>query len=265
MAWAKFPTHWLLQPPREQKPSPLVELTWRDYRAAGTAALLILIILSVRLNERNRSLRRSADRDEPPVQLNSVQVTWDDLQENTGFARATIGRAISLLEAWGAISVTKLGRCNVYHLLGVELSGGWCKFPETFVEANGNPVARFKGLPPTIIGLNALKLYVVLLALRSTKFETTAISYDGITRWTGIRREHIRKAWGFLDGQQLATVTYERDERHGKSSAGDQSHRYAIVGLTPGYTRIDSSELRNLMNNDVDVLIPIQSEFAGRL
>ncbi|HLO07733.1 MAG TPA: hypothetical protein VK198_13885 [Terriglobales bacterium] len=242
MAFAMFPISWLKPVPvpgKDLQRYPLAELHWRDHRAAGIAALLVLMTLAVRLNEENKKVVFVKGAERPK----KVAVTWDDLQKITGCARATLGKAILLLENWNAISVTKVGRANQYELLHVREDGGWCKLPQTFLEKNGDPVARFKNLPTNALGLNALKLYVVLLALRSGRTETTAISFDGITRWTGIRREDIRKAWGFLDGQQLATVTHRRDFRHDVYGANDQSQRYAIVGLTPGYRQLDA-ELR---------------------
>lgn len=244
MAWAMFPTAWVKPKGQndneiialEPKRYPLAELYWRDHRAAGIAALLVLMTLSVRLNEANKAVAFVRGAPRP----NKVAVTWDDLQMVTGCARATLGKAILLLENWGAIKVEKIGRANHYELVDVHKDGHWCKLPQTFLEKNGDPVARFKNLPSNSMGLNALKLYVLLLVLRSRYTGTTSVSFDGITRWTGIRREDIRKAWGFLDGQQLATVSFLRDSRHNTHGTNDQSQRYAIFGLTVGYTALDA-------------------------
>lgn len=238
-----FPTAWIKPKgedneliAKESRRYPLAELLWRDHRAAGIAALLVLMTLAVRLNESNKSVAFATDEVRP----NKVAVTWDDLQNITGCARATLGKAILLLENWGAIRVTKIGRANHYELVDIRVGGSWCKLPQTFLESEGDPVSRFKDLPTNSLGLNALKLYVLLLVLRSRKTGTTSISYDGITKWTGIRREDIRKAWGFLDGQQLATVTHQRDARHSIHGGNDQSQRYAIYGLSSGYTQLDA-------------------------
>lgn len=230
MAWAKFPTAWLVQPKAETRTYPLAELDWSGHRMTGIAALLLLITLSIRLNQ----ARRPGTFDQNQ-HANVVAVTWKDLQKSVGVAPATLGKAISLLEAWGAIAVKKVGRSAHYQLVGVETVGHWCKLPQTFLEANGDPVSRFKDLPGTLLGLNALKLYVVLIALRSSHYETTALSFTAITKWTGIRREDIRKAWGFLESQQLAAISPYWDHRHSTQDAADRSQRYAIVGLTPGW------------------------------
>ena len=89
--------------------------------------------------------------------------------------------------------------------------------PQTFLEVGGDPVARFRDLPGTQLGLNALKLYVLILARRSSSTGTAALSFDTITKYTGIRREDIRKAWAFLHTQRLASVSLERDVRHSRS------------------------------------------------
>lgn len=230
MAWAKFPTRWLLQPGAETRTYPLAELDWSGHRMTGIAALLVLITLSIRLNQARRP--GTFDQNQHAT---VVAVTWKDLQKSVGVAPATLGKAISLLEAWGAIAVKKVGRSAHYELIGVGSAGGWCKLPQTFLEAHGDPVSRFKDLPGTLLGLNALKLYVVLVALRSSQTQTTALSFTSITKWTGIRREDIRKAWGFLESQQLAAISPHWDYRHSTQDAADRSQRYAIVGLTPGW------------------------------
>lgn len=236
MSFAQLPSWWLssIEGPDDKRRHTLAELHWRDHRAAGICALLILIMLATRLNNVNRVARKSGKPD-----TDTVAVTWTELQEATGHARATVGKGIMLLESWDVLKVKKVGRANHYQLVRVHEPGDWCALPLTFPEKDGDAVSRFRNLPSTQLGLNALKLYVVLLARRSHSYNTTALSFNGIVRWTGIRREDIRKAWGFLDGQQLATVSTMRDTRHSKFGDDDQSQRYAIIGLTRGYTKQD--------------------------
>jgi hypothetical protein len=233
MSFAQLPSHWLHDPKKDSYT--LAELHWRDHRAGGIAALLVLLVLAVRLNVVGRAALKAGAKIRP----DTVSVTWDELQTVTGFARATVGKAILLLESWGAIEKSTVGRKNIYRLIDVHKPGRFCLIPLGWIEKDGDPVSRFKNLPATLVGLNALKLYFVLLTLRNTKIGTTSLSYNGITRWTGIRREDIRKAWGYLDGQQLATVTFTRDERHNRFTEDDQSQRYVLIGLTNGYTRDD--------------------------
>lgn len=239
MAFAQMPIRWAHPKPDRHDPAveryALADLRWSDHRAGGIAALLILLTLCFRLNEAGR--KAAAARKPRP---DTVAVTWDEFRQITGHAKATVGKAIMLLEIWGAIRVKKVGRTNHYQLVDVHQPGEYCIVPVTYLEKNGDPISRFKDLPATSLGLNALKLYMVLLILRSTQYGTTSISFHGITRWTGIRREDIRKAWAFLDSQQLATVSTVRDARHNKYGADDQSQRYAIVGLTLGFRREDS-------------------------
>lgn len=237
MKFAQLPSWWLSSKGESWEDAPrhtLAELHWRDHRAAGICALLILIMLATRLNEVVRPARKAG-----LPETDTVAITWTELRRATGHARATVGKAIMLLESWGVINVKKVGRANHYQLVRVHEPGAWCALPTEFPEKNGDAVSRFHSLPSTQLGLNALKLYVVLLARRSTAYNTTALSFNGIIRWTGIRREDIRKAWGFLDGQQLATVSTMRDSRHSKLGEDDQSQRYAIIGLTKGFTKED--------------------------
>jgi hypothetical protein len=239
MAFAQMPLRWAHPKPDRHDPKvqrfTLADLHWSDHRAGGIAALLILLTLCIRLNEVGR-LAAAARKPRP----DTVTVTWDEFRRITGHAKATVGKAIMLLESWGAIRITKIGRTNHYQLVDVHKPAEYCMIPVSYLEKNGDPISRFKDLPGTSLGLNALKLYIVLLILRSTEYGTTSISFNGITRWTGIRREDIRKAWAFLDSQQLATVSTVRDSRHNRFGADDQSQRYAIVGLTRGHRKEDA-------------------------
>lgn len=44
MNWAKLPSGWVRFP----KPCPLTVLTWREHRTQGTAALVLLIALTIK-------------------------------------------------------------------------------------------------------------------------------------------------------------------------------------------------------------------------
>jgi len=156
-----------------------------------------------------------------------VAVSIDDLRDMTGLARATICSALMLLEGLEAISRKLVGRKNVYTLRGVESNkdGTWSMLPQGVLLAAGELI--FKKLPRNRNTLHALKVYMVLLRLRSNRESTTAVSYDALVTWSGVRREEIHNALGTLSTLNLMKVSFERDVRHVK----DTSQRYAIVGL----------------------------------
>jgi DNA-binding transcriptional ArsR family regulator len=109
---------------RKTKPCPLTALTWRDHRTQGTASLILLIALAIKLNLSHRKA--------PFEKQNaSVAVTYDELQAMTGFARATISKSLMLLQGMNAIRIRKEGRTSVYELPEVEVNGQYCQLPQT--------------------------------------------------------------------------------------------------------------------------------------
>ena len=236
MTWAKMPSGWMKPKMQEglgfveaalgPKPHyPLTELSWQRHKGTAIAALLVLMALSIRLNQSHKEV--AFEPNAPP--LRNVAVSIDDLRDMTGLARITISNALMLLEGLEAVSRQLVGRKNVYTLLGVESNkdGTWSKLPQGVLLRAGELI--LKKLPRNRNTLHALKVYMVLLRLRSNREHTTAVSYDGLVAWSGVRREDIHNALGTLSTLNLIRVSFERDVRHEK----DTSQRYSIVGLGP--------------------------------
>jgi len=220
-AWAKFPSSWVR--PKGEQAGPLKTLLWSDHRTTGLAALVILIALSIRLNQSHKGLDRSLETESL-----EVAVTYDDLQSLTGYARATIAKALMLLEGMAAICIRREGRSNFYALPAIGINGGWCQLPQAhLMDSSSSQIKRLEKLPAKKVSLNAMKLYVVLLTWRAQRLNTTAMSYSTITKYTGIRREEIRQACSMLVALELAHTTKEEDAR----SQDDPSNRYVIRGL----------------------------------
>jgi hypothetical protein len=73
-----------------------------------------------------------------------------------------------------------------------------------------------------------MKLYVLFMAFRNMRFNTTSISYEGIMKYTGMRRADIPDAFSLLVAHELARADDESDSRE-----NDKSKRYRIRGLYP--------------------------------
>jgi DNA-binding transcriptional ArsR family regulator len=201
---------------------PLSDLRWAGHRVSAIAALMILICLAVRLN----LSRRENELEEGPG--NRVRMTYTDIEQLTGYARPTISKAISLLEALGAVRVKKEGRANVYELVGVDQRGGWCQLPQGHL-ADGAKTGELKRLTKihnNRLTLEALKLYVLLLTFRDQKQNTTSIGYEAIMKYTGMRREDVPKAAAMLVALDLIGASEGADAR-----PEDRSKRYTVKGL----------------------------------
>ncbi|MGX5659322.1 hypothetical protein ACWKWV_06320 [Castellaniella ginsengisoli] len=237
MSWAKMPSAWLRPIVPEVVPNgpsttdiqpveifPLTALGWRKDGSSSMAALMLLIALSIRLNQslRGVSFKQGGQR------YTTVAVTFDELQRMTGFARSSVSSGLGLLEDLDAIKRVKIGRANYYELIGVDTAGEWCQLPQSkLLRADGS--LSIKPLERKRSTLHALKIYILLAALRNQKFNTTAISYSGIMKWTGLRRADIGPALQILIAWELIGVSDDIDQRH--LSAEDRSKRYRLTGL----------------------------------
>lgn len=203
---------------------PLKSLVWRKDGSSSMAALMILIALSIRLNEslKGRKFELAAPRP------TTVAVTYDELQRMTGFARATVSGGVEQLVMLGAISRVKIGRTNHYDITGLNTKGGWCQIPQTKL-LQGDGSLSIKKLERKRVTLYALKLYVLFMARRRQAFNTASISYAGIMKWTGMRRADIGPAVQLLIAWELVDVSEEIDDRH--IDENDRSKRYRIRGL----------------------------------
>ena len=246
MSWAKMPNAWLRpiradgsdglasgftgagQPIETLDASfPLAALEWRKDGSSSMAALMVLIALSIRLNESLKGL----DFKRGAMRPTTVAVTFDELQRMTGFARGPVSTGVTLLEDLGAIKRVKVGRANHYDLVGVDTVGKWCQLPQSkLLRSDGS--LSIKLLERKRSTLHALKIYMVLATLRKQHFNTAAVSYSGIMRWTGLRRADVGPALQVLIAWELIGVSDDLDDRHSNTDAKDRSKRYRIVGLS---------------------------------
>lgn len=258
MSWAKLPSFWLRpitadQDGRDQAPRitegeqflavggavyPLKALLWRKDGSSSMAALMVLMALAIRLNKSLTGREFKPGEARPTT----VAATYDELQRMTGFARGSISSGIALLVDLGAIRRVKVGRANQYEVVGLGENGQWCQLPQTsLLSADGT--LSIKALPRKRVTLHALKIYMVLLALRNQKLNSTSISYTAITKWTGVRREDIGPAITVLVCYHLVAVVDEVDERY-FADPHDRSKRYRVEGLKAIHHQSDATDPR---------------------
>lgn len=252
LQWAKFPTLWLKPPPASTvgstPRSPLTELLWTPHAGSAIAVILVLMALAIRLNQSHKD--KTFDRT--TVRGTTIAVTFEELRKMTGLAKASISKALMLLESFQAIETVREGRSNNYKLLGLDVSGGWCMLPHGWLLKGDGTLRAFTKLPRNRNTLNALKAYLVLMHLRNNTLNTAAVSYTAIERWTAIRREDIPTALSTLAALQLVKVSPDRDFRHSK---GDNSHRYSIIGLGDGYALASDPDLVSVQKTPTETII----------
>lgn len=230
MPWAKMPSAWARIPVEgssEEEPGDCMGLrgiTWRTHKSAGTAALMVLLALSILLNQS----RRAGNAGDG----NRVLASYTDLEGMTGLSRLLISRSLRLLEELQAISTVRIGNACAYELLGVERKAGWCAAPQGHLLDGTDYLRRLKGIRETLrrpASLYAMKLYVLLLVFRDRRSNVTRISYEKIQVYTGMRREDISVAWQIIAALQLG---YLADDVEVPLRSGERPHnRYRVRGL----------------------------------
>lgn len=218
MAWAKIPTSWIVS----DKKLPL--LSWQKDKSDATAALILFISLAILLNRSNKEKQEAQDRD-----LLSFECSYNSLQAFTALSRAKIAAGLHLLEDKELINISRESKTNRYFLLGVTESGKWAKLPQTHVltgVGRGPFFSTFHLRHQT--ELNALKLYLLLIAYRNTTTNFTVIGYEKISELSGIMKSHVRSALSLLIHYDLVRVD-QSEPLDGK--IGHPHNRYRIRGL----------------------------------
>lgn len=202
----------------------LSALKWSEHKGAGPAAILALFALAIISNKAQieAGIRSS----------NVVVASYTQILNVAPMARATLSKALQLLEKVGAIGRQAQGKVVVYTLNGIETPGKWCAFPQGYLLAGYDHMHGLKFFldhmrrPAT---LHALKLYMLLLAQRTSRTNVSIISYTTIEEYTGMRREDISRAVSLLISERLCTLVGDDVMPRRK---GDPMHnRYFIAGL----------------------------------
>lgn len=212
MAWAKLPTRWILA-------DGLKKLTWGQYRGDAIATLLVLVALTIRRNLKGRTLP-----DGLPAIDETAVATYDDLQALTGLSRAKVAAAIRLLVEHGVIE--RGDTVSSYRLPGVGDDGGWAKLPQTHLLVAGS---LFHGLTlRNQAELDGLKLYLFIIAGRSSRSGYAHIGYSKLVEHTGVQANRIRRAKSFLIANDLIFAENDPDAA---IEQGRRPLRYKVIGL----------------------------------
>ena len=217
MAWAKIPTAWV------RDDLGLRDFTWREQGADATAALILLIALAIRSNQANRI---------EDVTQRGVY-TYDNLHALTLLSRAKIATGLRLLEKHKIITVARNKRTNQYTLPGISEGGKWAQLPQSYLLV-GRVLKGFSGFQLRHrTELNALKLYLLLLAYRDVKGNFTAIGYERICELTGFTRNDVVRARSLLISLELITFNLVFFEKHEQLNDDftRASSRYRILGF----------------------------------
>ena len=204
-------------------------LRWGQHKGSGTAAIMLLFALAIRSNIDQKELGQRKN--------NQVIATYDQLADMTLLSREMIAKGLKLLRELGAITSTRNGNGCVYELLGIDIIG-WCGLPQGHLLDGAEIVLRrLAGMREALkrrSSLDAMKLYMLLLAFRDTTSNVARVGYAAIQKYTGMRREEISTAVQLLQGAQLCRLALDEEV---PLRAGQHKHnRYIITGLSGSVT-----------------------------
>lgn len=200
-------------------------LRWREHKGGATAAIMVLFALAIKSNLDQKTLGRRS----------GIQViaTYEDLMTLTNLSRGPIAKGLKLLRELGAITTVKNGNGCIHSLVGIDTPGKYCELPQGYL-LDGQPVMnRLKGLHTAIknrSSLDAMKLYMLLLALRDRESNVARASYSTIHAYTGMRSGDISVAVQLLQGAQL--IRLGRDEEVPLKGGQHRHNRYVLMGLS---------------------------------
>lgn len=214
-----MPSRWIVN----QKDPVLSEFRWNGKeKSSFTAALMLYMVIVHHAN------------DEPVRGLPAIgcaKLSFTDLAEITGISRAKISAGLNILEAHRLIERIDVGKTNIYRLLNYDLTAGWAKLPaKKLYDRSLRNIEAFRLFHLRRKGeLNALKLYLLLVAFRSNRTNYTVLSYEKIHAYTGISRNDIRSA-----SSLLITMGYIQVEKgESPQQPGKSLNIYRVTGIEP--------------------------------
>lgn len=195
--WVKMPSYWIRDPER----LPLATLKWVGPTKADQIAALMLYIVLV------HHATDEPDADSPTKGV--CRLTYDKLAGITGLSRAKISGGLKLLVNLGLVSVSGANTRPVYKIEDYSSPRGWAKLP-----AKGLYTPSYDRVAPfhhfhlrSRNELNALKIYLVIVAFRHNDTNHAQIGYDRISELTGVHKGDIRLALSLLINLGLIQLT----------------------------------------------------------
>ncbi|KZK96626.1 MULTISPECIES: hypothetical protein [unclassified Pseudovibrio] len=204
LQWVRLPTSWLSE-------DDCYSAFNKKVMADNTMALLCLLVIA-----------HNADED-----TGLARVTYDQFQEALSKSRSSISRGLAVLKRLQLVSMT--GERSHYQLVGYRQNKGWAKLPcKKLYKGKSLTVSNSIHLR-SIVELDALKIYFLLVAARDRKTNYAALSYMKIEARTGIARPRIKAATSFLAAQNLVVIDAVSSTLHDAAV----SYRYRLTGLDP--------------------------------
>lgn len=150
--------------------------------------------------------------------------SYSDLERLTGLSRPMALTGIALLEEHDIVRVNRKGHVNEYRLTRSEEDIGWAKLPYDRVRSQLAELSNRGAVP-----LAAMKIYLLLLAMRPNQSSSLAIGHEKLRDMTGTQKRHIRPALDILYSHALIRLTRNEDIEGGTLKG--RHNIYTLLGI----------------------------------
>ncbi len=194
--WARMPSYWL----RDEDCYPLPKMKWIGSNKADQIAALMLYIIIVH----HASSKVSIDSKEPGL----CTLTYTKLGDISGLSRAKISGGLKILFNLGVITNIGTTRKKIYKIENYTNRAGWAKLPAMglYNKSYETLHAFHKFKLRSKNELNAMKIYLIIIAFRSDTTNYAQIGYEKICEYTGMYRNEIKSAISLLINLGLVQV-----------------------------------------------------------
>lgn len=136
-----------------------------------------------------------------------ANLTYDALCEMTSLSRAKVSRGLDVLSGCSLVERRAGGRSG-YQVKNYEPDVGWVKFPARGLYGNGVVRAFTNFRLRHRAELDAMKLYFLFASRRDRRSNMAKISYEKIEEYSGVHREHIKRALTILGANSLVHIEH---------------------------------------------------------
>lgn len=213
--WVRLPTTWML----DRTMPPLNNYRWSGIEKSDNIAALMLYICIA---------QQTSQRDDEPTVFGMVSLSYSQLCVLTSLSRAKVSAGINILSRDRLVDIDRTDKTNTYALVGLKKTGGgWAKLPaENMYDKKREQIKPFYEFKlRQRVELDALKLFLLLIALRDNKKNHATPSYRTITQYTGIPEAKIRAAISLLVNLEMIHV-----QKYGPTIE-KRNNFYRIIGI----------------------------------
>jgi hypothetical protein len=226
--WRQLPTKWI----HNQE---LKQLQWGMHGADAIAALMVLLVMAHR-----RTLLTDGTNS------GHFYVTYDDLEIALNISRSKISKGISLLVQQGWI-VRGEGR-SLYSFTSSDTP--WGKVAVRALYDRSGAITAFNAFRlRNPLELDALKLYLLLVAFRDTQKNYVTMSYHRMNEYTGVQVGKIKGGINYLVVSHLIYVEREAKDPFDHTNP---ANLYRLRGVDP-YRHAGTGALSEPSWHDKDV------------